>query len=223
MNPLREKAIKLRVAGYSYNMIKERLGVPKSTLSNWLSRIPFVPNREVIARVGRGKLKSALFKQRLKFESIERAKQIAKKDIGFLSKRDLFILGIGLYLGEGEKTYENVRIVNSDPKIIQLAIKWFYNACGVKKENFRPSIHLYPDNNIKISLRFWSNITKIQIPQFGKTIIDQRKNKSTLKRRKLPHGTLHLYVMSNGLPHLGVNLHRKIQAWIEECVAQIKI
>ena len=223
MNPLREKALKLRSAGYSYNMIKQRLGVSKSTLSNWLSRIPFVPNREVIARVGRAKLKSALFKQRLKFESIEKAKQIAKKDVGLLSKRDLFILGIGLYLGEGEKTYENVRIVNSDPKIIQLAIKWFYNVCGVEKENFRPSIHLYPDNDIRTSLKFWSGITKIPISQFGKTMIDQRKNKSALKRRKLPYGTLHLHVMSKWLPHLGVNLHRKIQAWIEECITQIKI
>jgi len=223
MNPLRKKAIELRKAGYSYNMIKQKLGISKSTLSNWLSRIPFIPNNEVIARVGRARLKSALFKQRLKFESIKKAKQTGKKDIGLISKRDLFILGIGLYLGEGEKTYENVRIVNSDPQIIRLAIKWFYDACGAKKENFRPSIHLYPDSDIDISLKFWSNITKIPVSQFGKTTIDQRKNKSVLKKRKLPYGTLHLQVISNGLPHLGVNLHRKIQAWIEESIAQIKI
>jgi len=223
MNQLKIEAVKLREAGYSYNMIKQRLGISKGTLSNWLTRIRFVPNQEVIERIGRAKLKSALFKQRRKFESIKEARKYAKRDIDLLSKRDLFLLGIGLYLGEGEKTYENVRIVNSDSRIIRLAIRWFYDICKVKRENFRPSVHLYPDNDIKEVLRFWSRETNIPASQFGKTIIDWRKNKSPLKRRKLPYGTLHLHVMSNGMPHLGVNLHRKIQAWIERCLAQIEI
>ncbi len=213
----------MRRAGYSYNMIKQRLGISKSTLSNWLASILFVPNQEVIKRIGHAKLKSALFKQRLKFESIVKAQKDARRDINSLSRRDLFLLGIGLYLGEGEKTYENVRIVNSDPRIIRLAIRWFYDICKVERENFRPSVHLYPDNNIKEVLRFWSRETDIPMSQFGKTIIDWRKNKSSLKRRRLPYGTLHLHVLSNGMPHLGVNLHRKILAWIERCLGRIEI
>ena len=50
MNYLKEKAIELRKAGWSYNTIKEKIGVSKSTLSNWLSRIPFIPNEEIIKR-----------------------------------------------------------------------------------------------------------------------------------------------------------------------------
>lgn len=221
MNPLKEQSIKLRKAGWSYNMIREELGVPKSTLNNWLGRILFVPNKEVIARIGRAKLKSALFKQRMKFRSFELAKQQARKDVGALSQRDLFLLGIGLYLGEGEKTYENVRIVNSDPKIIKISIKWFTDICNVGVGNFRPSVHTYPDNNIQETINFWSKELKIPIEQFGKTVIDNRRDKSKLKIRKLPYGTLHLYIRSNKMPHLGVNLHRKIMGWIENCAKQI--
>ncbi len=223
MESLKEKATKLRKAGYSYTIIKEKLDIPKSTLSNWLARIPFTPNREVIDKIGSAKLKSALHKHALKFASIEKASHHGQKDVGLLSPRDLFILGIGLYAGEGEKTYENVRIVNSDPNVIRLAMRWFYDACEVKLENIKPSIHLYPDNDIQESLSFWSKTTGVPISEFGKTVIDIRKNKSRLKRRKLPHGTLRLSVRSRGMSHLGVYLHRRIMAWIEKCTSQIKI
>ena len=220
---LKERATQLRKSGHSYNMIKEKLGIPKSTLSNWLSKIPFVPNRELIKRIGVGKLKSALQKQNLKFASFKKANDDAEKDIGLLSKRDLFILGIGLYLGEGEKTYENVRIVNSDPNIVRLAMRWFYDVCGAKPENIKAFIHLYPDNDIEETLSFWSNIIKIPKSQFGKTTIDRRENKKILKIKKLPHGTLHVRVKSKNMKHLGVNLHRKIISWIEKCTSQIKL
>jgi len=65
MNQFKKEALKLRRAGYSYTMIREKLGVSKSTLSNWLINIPFRPNREVIKKIGQAKLKSALYKQNM--------------------------------------------------------------------------------------------------------------------------------------------------------------
>src|SRR3989344_8621487 len=121
MNPYKKQAIQLRNAGYSYGMIKEKLGISKSTLSDWLNRTPFTPNLEVIKRIGEARLKSALDKHRLKFENIAQMRAIAETDIGKLSQRDLFMLGIGLYLGEGSKSQEEIRVVNADPIIIKLA------------------------------------------------------------------------------------------------------
>src|SRR3989344_5514509 len=71
MNQLKTRAIKLRIAGYSYSIIREKTGISKSTLSNWLAFIPFKPNKEVIEKIGRAKLKSALYKQDLKFKNIK--------------------------------------------------------------------------------------------------------------------------------------------------------
>lgn len=215
---LKEKAIAYRKQGYSYNMILGKMNIllSKSTLSNWLHEIPYKPNKTVIKRIGLARLRSALYKHNQKISEIEKIKIIAKKEIGELGRRDLWMLGLGLYLGEGSKLYERVRLINSDPQIIKIAIKWFRDMCGLENKNIIPCIHLYPDIDIKEALYYWSKITNIPIDQFGKTQIDSRKNKSEKKKRKLPYGTLHLQIRSNGRKEFGKNLHRRIMGWIEQ-------
>ncbi|MBI1975312.1 MAG: hypothetical protein HYS57_03055 [Parcubacteria group bacterium] len=203
-------------------MIKGELGLAKSTLSNWLTRIPFTPSQEVIERVGRAKLKSALYKHRQKWDDINRMRLEARRDVGLLSSRDLFMLGIGLYLGEGSKALEEIRVVNSDPLIMKLAIRWLKKFCHLKQRHFKIAVHCYPDNDISKAVNFWSRETRVPVAQFGKTMIDMRQNKSILKKSKLPYGTAHLYVRSGGTLSPGVkSLHRKIMGWIETSTKQI--
>jgi hypothetical protein len=222
MNMLKEKAIKLRFAGYSYGMIKQRLGVPKGTLSNWLARIPFEPNQAVIKRVGEAKLKSARYKHRLKFENIAKMKSEAEADIGTLSARDIFMLGIGLYIGEGSKSQEEVRVVNADPDILRLAMTWLMNFGKVNLDHIRVAIHGYSDHDKGELLKFWSKALHIPRSQFIKINIDTRENKSVFKARKLPYGTAHLYIRGGGTLLPGVKgLHRKIMGWIESSIKQI--
>ncbi len=215
MDSLRAKAIKLRNAGYSYSIINSKIGVSKSTLSNWLNFIPFKPNQEVLKKIGKAKLKSGLFKHNQKLAEVKEMKEIARKELGKITKRDLWLFGIGLYLGEGTKSYEFVRIVNSDPQVIKIAIKWFREVCGLKDENFNPYIHTYPDNNIQKTIQYWSEITGVKKEQFGKTQIDTRTDKVSIKRKSLPYGTLHLHIKSCGNKEFGRRLHRRIMGWIE--------
>ncbi len=116
---------------------------------------------------------------------------------------------------------ESIRIVNSDPKIIKVMVRWFEEICNLKKENFNPSIHIYPDNNIKKSLNYWSRITGAPKKQFGKTQIDKRMNKSFKKKRRLLYGTLHLQIRSRGNKEFGKRLHRHIMGWLESCLDQV--
>jgi len=212
----KEKAIELRKAGHSYNYIVDKVRVSKSTLHHWLADIPYTPNKETVARIGKARAKSGEVKSRIKRESIKRARIEAKKDIGSVSKRDLFMLGLGLYIGEGGKTHDTVRIINANPNVIKVSVRWFEEVCGVTRKHFSLIIHLYPDNDIEESLGYWSEITGIPRGQFGKTQIDRRKNKKMAKRGKLPHGTAHLYVRSCGNKDFGVFLSRKIHAWMQE-------
>lgn len=55
---LHQKAINYRKRGYSYGMIHEKLGLSKSTLSDWLKEIPYTPNKEVMDRIGTARAKS---------------------------------------------------------------------------------------------------------------------------------------------------------------------
>lgn len=216
LNTTREKVFELRKQGHSYNYISQQTNVSKSTLSGWLSNIPYTPNKMTIERIGKARAASGYQKAKQKIESIKKAETEAKSEIGNITKRDLFMLGIGIYIGEGTKTNNIVRIINADPKIIKFAVKWFKETCGLSRENFRIRLHLYPDNNIKKCIQFWSDISEIPINQFQKTYIDIRKNKKMFKRGKLPYGTAHLSVRSNGKKEFGVFFSRKINGWIKE-------
>lgn len=218
---LKDNAIYYRRRGFSYNMISDRMGVKKSTIAYWTKEIPFKPNKEVIRRIGFGKLKSAIFKQNRRIAEIKEMKEIARKELGLITKRDLWMLGVGLYLGEGSKLNEYVRIINSDPEIIKTALMWFRKICGLENKNLIPAVHAYPDNNINSILDYWSKITGIPKKQFGKTQIDRRGNKSGKRKRKLPYGTLHLYTKSCGNKNLGKRLHRRIVGWLESALKQI--
>jgi len=218
---LKEKAINYRKRGYSYNMISEKLGLSKSTLSNWLKEIPYKPSKEALRRIQLAPVKSAQLAHNRKVTNIIAIKELAKKELGRLTKRDLWLLGIGLYLGEGSKLYERIRVINSDPGIIKLAIKWFREICGLKNENLSIAIHAYPDNNIKDTINYWSKVTRIPKKQFEKTQVDRRINKSGKKKRKLPYGTAHLYIKSRGEKEFGRSLHRRIMGWIDATLNQI--
>lgn len=214
MKSFRERASDLRKRGWSYNVIAQRLGLSKSTLSDWLREIPYAPNQTVIQRIRAGPAKAAVLKQRKRLREIIALKKEGLRDVGRISDRDLFFLGIGLYMGEGSKLYETVRIINSDPKIVRLAVKWFKRVCGVPLRNFAVVLHIYPDISGKQAIAYWGRITGIPKSQFEKIQVDRRLNKSLKKARILPYGTVHLKVYSRGDPRFGVTLHRRIIGWI---------
>ena len=211
---IREKVFKLRKEGYSYSWISEKVRISKSTLSEWLQDIPFAPNKDTIEKINKARIASGVHKYKNKIESFKKAGYQAKKDIGVLSKRDVMMLGIGLYIGEGGKTDGLTRIINSDPKVIKFAVKWLRISFGINVENIKVRLFIYPDNIEKDCIEYWSKSTGIPINQFFKSTVDNRNNKKMSNKGKLPFGTAHLSVKSLGNKDLGVYLHRLIMAWI---------
>lgn len=212
---VKEKALALRTAGYSYSYISEQTGLSKSTLSGWLGRVPYIPNTKTINDIGKALAASIQKNTQKRLRSYALAQQEAEQEIEKVSHRDIFMFGLGLYLGEGSKTHDLVRVVNSDPRVIRLAIKWF-KAVGLSEKNLNIRLHLYPDSNIEESTLFWISKTGLSREQFMKPQIDWRKNKKAYKLGKLPYGTAHVGVRSLGEKRHGVFLSRKIAAWIDE-------
>jgi hypothetical protein len=223
MNYRKEKAIILRKKGYSYNMISDELDICKSTLSCWFKEMPFTPNQLVIERIKKGPFKSGQIRHNQRVQDIIRIKKFAKDELGNISERDLWMIGVGLYIGEGSKSFETAQVSNSDPDIVKLAVKWFKDICGLENDHITIVMNLYPDNDEKKCFNYWRRITGLPAKQFRKTQIDKRTNKSSYKKRKLPYGTVRLSIISNGNPNFGVNLHRRIMGWIESSLDQISI
>jgi len=210
----KEESIKLRKKGYSYSYISEQLNIAKGTLSYWLSDIPYTPNQETEIRIKESRLKMIEYKKEEKKKTFLKAKEIAIDDIGEINERDLFMLGLGLYIGEGSKSHDIIRVINANPAVINLSIKWFEVICGLKKENFSVGLHIYPDNSIKECIEFWIKTTGLSLKNFRKIQIDTRKDKSMIRKKKLLFGTAHINIISNGNPAYGVRLHRRIMGWI---------
>lgn len=213
---LKKRALELRKEGYAYSYVSKKLLVGKSTLSDWLSKIPYKPNDYTIKLLGKARAAANITNTNKKRNSFIQAKKEAKNEIGTLNDRDIFMLGLGIYIGEGTKTHDIIRVINSDPKIIKFAILWFKKVCGLQINNFAIRIHIYPDNNESACIDFWSKNTGLPKSNFYKTYIDGRLNKKMFKRGKLPFGTAHLTIKSNGKKEFGVFLARKIKAWIDE-------
>ncbi len=220
MNHLRAVAEKLRDAGYSYAMINDELGISKSTMSYWFRDKPFTPNHEVVERLKYGPLKIGARRHNQRVQEVARIKEIGIKEVGLLSKRDLWMLGLGLYIGEGSKSIESVRIMNSNPAVILIAVKWLKEICNLSTDNIVISLHLYLDNDVTEAVSYWQSVTGLPYANFRKTQIDTREDKKLNKRGKLPYGTAHLRVVCNGDPSKGVVLFRRINGWMTGALNQ---
>ncbi len=212
---IRQQAVELREQGYSYNYIQKFVPVSKSTLSEWLQNVPFTPNKHTIQTIGSARIASGIYKHRIKVENFDKALIQSKKDIGSLSNRDIMMLGLGIYIGEGGKTMGMTRIINSDARIIKFALRWIKISFGIGIENVKIRLYLYPDSNEKDSIKYWSKQTGVPVNQFFKSTIDRRTDKKLSNKGKLPHGTAHMSVKSLGNKDFGVYLHRRIMAWID--------
>ena len=211
---IKQEAIRLRKEGYSYNYIIQYVPVSKSTLSDWLHGVAFTPNKHTLEVIGKARAASGLYKHGAKVKSLDKAEMQAKKDIQSLSKRDVMMLGLGIYIGEGGKTDGLTRIINSNAKIIKFTLKWLQVSFGVKIKNIKVRLFIYPDNNEKECIEYWSKNTGIPKNQFFKSTIDIRNNKNLSNHGKLPFGTAHVSIKSFGNKDHGVYLHRLIMAWI---------
>ncbi len=218
---IREKALALRKIGFSYKYISSKTGLAKSTLSGWLAEIPYSPNKETVTAFGKARAAASARRAELRQKSIQEIRKTAIKEVGGINQRDLFMFGLGLYMGEGCKTNGQIRVMNSDPRIIRATIAWF-RMLGVEKRQIKLRLHLYPDSDVKQSLQFWSRTISIPLSQFQKHQIDSRIDKKAKMRRKLPFGTAQLTIQGGGRKEYGVLFFRRIQLWNEAVSLEIQ-
>jgi len=187
----KQKALEYRSKGYSYSQIKEKLKISKSTLSGWLHDMPLSEKRIRELRAD-SPIRIERYRNTMRAKKDTRLKEIYKrvhKDIGILSKRDLFLAGLFLYWGEGTKASNcSVVLTNTNPAMLKFFIKWL-ELFNVKRKSLKVKLHLYSDMNIKKSLDFWSKELKIPISQFRKPYIKKTSLKSITYKNGFGKGT----------------------------------
>ena len=87
-------------------------------------------------------------------------------------------------------------------------------------KHLQVTVHGYPNTDPGEAIGFWSEELMIPQSQFGKTIIDMREGKSSLKKERLPYGTAHLSVRKRDGDFCLKSIHRRIMGWIDAIVNQ---
>jgi len=215
---IKQKVKEMRLAGKSLQDIASSLNMNKSTISFWCRDIKL--SEDAIRRIKyNGNTKSMLglmrYSEIKRNERIERTKNHKQEGVSLVGKlieRDILMVGLGLYWGEGYKESNGeLGFTNSNFNIIDFYIRWLF-LFGVPKEDliFRLTInHLFEkeEKNIKI---FWVKHLSVQESQFSKTtIIKTSLKKSSIKNKEKYKGVLRVKVRR------GLKLKNKILGAID--------
>lgn len=171
------KAIKMRLDGKTYSEIKAKLGLSKSTLSDWLHKYPLSQERmKEVRDCNPRRIENFRKTMRKKREvEITSAYINSSNHVGNITKREVLIAGYFLYWAEGVKTTKtSISLANTDPAMVRFFIEWLV-ALGVPKSKLRVRLHLYDDMDIEKEISFWIKEVGVPKSQFRKSYIKHSK------------------------------------------------
>lgn len=207
-------ATKLRRKGLSYGEIQLQVPVSKSTLSLWCRNIELTSQQKekLLKNKQFGQHKGSLIAaENKRKERITRTNEIyaeALKEIGHLSKRERFLIGVSLYAGEGDKSEKGSGFTNSNPLFIKFMMNWFKEFCMIPDAKFRGAIWLHEELDPVAAKRYWSELSGIPQNQFHKTYIAQAKPNSKKIRKNIhKHGIFAIRISDS-------YKQRKVLGWI---------
>lgn len=209
MKDKKDKAFELRKIGHTYTYISETLNVPKSTLSDWFAYHPWSEeirerNSTISAKKNVQNLNEKT-KNKLK-EKYKKAEKKAEEEFKKYKNDPLFVAGLMLYIGEGDKNIIDgmIRISNIDPNVIKIFMLFLDKFFFVKKEKVKFWILLYPDLDEKKCKIWWKNKLQIETKNFYKNQIIKGKH----KKKRLQYGVGNI-ILSNKF------LKTKLLKWID--------
>lgn len=207
----KQQALHLRKKGKSYNEISQLLAVPKSTLSGWLSGHKWSDKIKDHLALQSSKYGKIRLKELNKIRGghlakvYNEARSEARMEFGYFKLHPLFVAGICIYWGEGNKTtMSHITISNSDPLMVRLYVKFLLEVCGVSKNKIRAYVLLYPDIQEQEAAKFWIAESGLSKENFTKSVHIQGRHKT----RRLTYGVCTVGVFSS-------YLKQKMLVWLK--------
>jgi hypothetical protein len=188
---LKQKAIQLRKKGKSYAEILKTVPVAKSTLGLWLKDVGLSQPQQqrLTAKRLAAVMRGGEAKKNQRLQKTQQLEGQAISEIGHISSRELFLIGVVLYWAEGSKQKphnpsERVAFSNSDAPMIRLFLRWL-GTIGVSRDDISFSLYahdtaLHRTEEIRAC---WSKSLKLRINKFEKVYMKHgsvntfRKNK----------------------------------------------
>ncbi len=206
----KEKAFGLRREGKTYREIQKELIISRSTLCEWFrnegwSRHIKKLNTEKQKKLSSEHLNKMNEGRRVMLEKkYEKVEKEATREFEIYKSDSLFMAGLMLYAGEGDKLDKGtIRLANIDFNIHRTFLRFCEKFLKIERNSVKFATLLYPDLDIDLCRKKWSEELKIPEINFYKTQIIQGK----LKTRKLHFGVGTTIILNSFLK-------RKIIFWI---------
>lgn len=198
------EAEKLRRDGMSYTEIRSKLGIAKSTLSDWFS------NKEWSHVIKTSLNDKSLLKNKARIVLMNKSRMLKKiiRDNEYMKEANtqykklmnnpLFIAGISIYWGEGEKfSTGRVSVINTDADMMRVMINFYRNILKVPEGKIRAGLFVYEDLDPNRVQKYWSSKLDLSENYFIKTHILPNKGKPG--KKKSIWGMCNIYVCSTEL------------------------
>jgi hypothetical protein len=159
---------------------------------------------------GRKKYQAERTKYRLIFEKNIISEGI--KEVGMLSKRELFLIGIALYWAEGfkHKDESSLGLATMDVDMANLYVSWLKECLGVENErlSFRVTANILYSSKINEMEKYWSDNLGVRIDQFVKPFYQKSKQNRVYPNSDKYFGVLRIRVRKS------INILRKMRGWM---------
>jgi len=210
-------AIKLRSEGQSIKYIAKQLNVSVGSVSIWCKNVVLTTEQIDNLQI---QGKDPFYGKRLEYSQKRKAEvarltsllsSLGANDIGNVSKRELFLVGIALYWSEGFKKDKQVGFSNSEPEMIVLFIKWLTYCCKIPSRDIKIRIAINSSHMYRIDAvhQFWSKKTDIPLKNFQKPTFQNIVWKKLYENESTYHGVARIRVAKS------TNLLRRILGSIQ--------
>ncbi|MEV6649334.1 hypothetical protein [Streptomyces sp. NPDC051219] len=210
---LRDRARELRLQGLTYDQIQMELGCSKSSISLWVRDLPKpTPRRAPSEQARLAAEKRWEHELRVRDDERRLTKQLARQEIGELTDRELFLVGVSLYWAEGtkDKAYdrrEGVVFVNSDPGMIRVYLAWL-GLLGVERDRLRYRVMIHESADVGAAEHYWAELVGSDGSAFNKSTVKKHNPRTVRKNVSEEYqGCLVIYVRQ------GADLYRRIEGW----------
>ena len=194
----KEIAFKMRKNGKSYGEICAALKIPKATLSGWFSKIDWSNDiaKKLAAAVQKQHTVRLIELDRIRGAHLKRiykeAREEARVEFEELKYNPLFIAGLMLYWGEGDKlTKYSTKIANTDPDLIRLYVFFLRNACRIPEEKIKAHLLIY-----RISMQKNANGTGLMSLVLTQTVFKTTTIEGKHKVRRIRYGVCMIGISS---------------------------
>ncbi|MEK7128628.1 MAG: helix-turn-helix domain-containing protein [Patescibacteria group bacterium] len=212
------QALELRKQGKTYREIQNLLGMSRSTLCEWFQNEEWSKhikksNVNIQIKISVERLKKLHDGRKIMLEKkYKQVEEDAVREFGLYKNDPLFMAGLMVYAGEGDKASRyNIKLANSEFYLHLVFIKFSERFLKTEREKIKVWLLLYPDHNIEKSLNIWSEKLNIKKSNFYKSQVIMGKEKT----KKLQYGVGNSIISST-------SLKKKMMKWLELCKENFK-